>query len=331
MTETFVVAVSEVKKRIASLDLLRGLAIFLMIVVNSLFDYYSIPSWLKHAPWNGYTISDVVAPMFLFSIGIAYSLSFNKRRASQGTAKTVLHFIVRYVVLFSFGFFGEWAVLGKIGWGVLTMIGAVGIYSLAFMFLKPVLRLALATIPLIAYQMLVSLGVPILVFVDGGLGGPAATVAWAFPVILASAIGNWTRRSEESRDENKNHKRMALVLGIWGGVLTLTGITLSLVIFFNKHLVSVSYILFSTGLSALTMLLFYLIADILKWKIPVLGIIGRNALVLYILSNLFILVFNLLVPVNAALLFVIIGTSLVVGICIGIGIFLDWKKWYIRL
>lgn len=331
MPRPIVGAVSDIRKRIASLDLLRGLAILLMIVVNSLFDYPAVPSWLKHAPWNGYTISDIVAPMFLFSIGISYSLSFNKRRNTQGTAKTILHFIVRYVILFCFGFFGEWAVLGKIGWGVLTMIGAVGIYSLAFMFIGPALRVVLAAIPLIAYQVLVSLGIPVLLFVDGGLGGPTATVAWGFIVILASAIGNWTRRSPESSGDRVNHRRMALVLGIWGAALTVVGISLSFLIFFNKHLVSLSYILFSSGVSALTMLLFYLLADIWHWKIPLLGIIGRNALVLYILSNLLILVLNLIVPLDAALLWVVAGTTAVVGLSIGVGLFLDWRKWYVRL
>ncbi|MBN2378923.1 DUF1624 domain-containing protein [candidate division WOR-3 bacterium] len=323
MSEKVVGAVSEVKKRIASLDLIRGLAIFLMISVNALFDYKAIPWWLKHAPWDGYTISDIVAPMFLFSIGVAYNLSFKKRRSSHGTGKTVLHFIIRYVILFSFGFFGEWVVLGKIGWGVLTMIGTVGIYCLVFMFLSPTLRVIISAVPFIAYQVLLSLNVPIILFVDGGLGGPAAIPAWGFIVILASAAGNWIYK--------KDYKRVASVLGIWGAALTAFGVILSFIISFNKHLVSASYVLFSSGISLLAMLLFYLLADIWRWKIPILGIIGRNALVLYILSALFILGFNALVPIEAKLLYVILGTAAVLGICIGVGVLLDWKKWYVRL
>lgn len=322
-SQSLVVSLSSVKQRIASLDLLRGLAIFLMVIVNSLFDYTAIPSWLKHAPWNGYTLSDLVAPMFLFSIGISYSLSFNKRMKTQGALRTIFHFILRYVILFCFGFFGEWVVLGKIGWGVLTMIGAVGIYSLAFMFLKPLPRVVLSVIPFITYEILVYFRVPIVLFVDGGLGGPAATVAWGFIVIAASSTGNWIH--------DKAQKTVTGVLGIQGAVLTALGIGLSFLLPFNKHLVSASYILFSTGVSALMMLLFYFLADIWKWKIPVLPVIGRNALVIYILSNLLILGLNAVIPLDASLLWVIFGTAAVTGICIGVGFFLDWRKWYIRL
>jgi predicted acyltransferase len=327
MQNTIVGAVSDVRRRIASLDLLRGLAIFLMIAVNSLFDYAAVPPWLKHAPWNGYTISDVVAPMFLFSIGISYCLSFNKRRASQGIGKTILHFIVRYVILFCLGFFGEWAAMGRIGWGVLTMICAVGIYSLAFMFLTPWLRILIALVPFVAYEVLVSLGVTVVVFVDGGLGGPAATVSWGFIVILASAIGNWIHQ----RPEDHDHKKTTIILGVWGAVLVVIGIVLSQIVPFNKHLVSSSYVVFSTGVGALTLLFFYLLADILRWKIPLFGVIGRNALVLYILSNMFIPALNAMVPIDASLAWVTLGTTVVAGICIGAGFFLDWRKWYVRL
>lgn len=330
MANLMVGAVSEVKRRIASLDLLRGLAIFLMITVNAMFDYKAIPWWLKHARWDGFTISDIVAPMFLFSIGVAYSLSFNKRRASQGTGKTLLHFVIRYVILFAMGFFGQWAVFGTIDWGVLVMIGAVGIYSLPFMFLKPTPRVIVAAAAFLTFEILALLKVPVVTFVDGGLGGPWATPAFGFIVILASSIGNWIKRRDEA-SESENHKRTAIVLGSWGGAFTLAGVILSFIIPFNKHLVSLSYVLFSAGVSALTMLLFYLLADVLKWKIPVLGIIGRNALVLYIIHHLFIFILNAVVPLDSPVLYAALGTTAVVGICIGIGVFLDWRKWYVRL
>lgn len=323
MPKSIVGEVSSVKTRIASLDLLRGLAIFLMIIVNSLVVYAAIPWWLRHAAWDGYTISDVVAPMFLFSIGVAYNLSFNKRRIRDGTTKALFHFIIRYAVLFSFGFFGELVAYGRITWGVLAMIGAVGFYSLWFMFLKPWLRVIGAAIPFIGFQILVLLDVPVLTFIDNGLGGPLATPVWGFIVVLASSIGNWILK--------RHHKTVAIVLGTWGGALALLGVGLNFVIPFNKHLVTSSYILFSTGISALTMLCFYLLADIWRWRIPILPIIGRNALVLYILHAVLILGLNAILPVDAPLLYVCLGAVAVMAICIGVGLFLDWKKWYIRL
>jgi uncharacterized membrane protein len=146
------VAVSLVENRVKSLDLLRGLAIVLMV------------------------ITDVAAPMFLFSIGISYELSFGRRLASQGKRQTVKHFMIRYFILFCFGFFGELLVLKRVSWDVLAVIGTVGIYSLPFMFLRPRLRVAVALIPFVAYQLSLSLGAKT-PLVDMGMGHPLSTPA----------------------------------------------------------------------------------------------------------------------------------------------------------
>ena len=48
-----------------------------------LADYFNnikpIPARLNHAPDIGYTIIDLVAPLFVFAIGITYGMSFNPR------------------------------------------------------------------------------------------------------------------------------------------------------------------------------------------------------------------------------------------------------------
>jgi uncharacterized membrane protein YeiB len=53
VSHAIVGAISDLRRRIAFLDLLRGPAIFLTVIVNSLFDHVA------------------VAPMFLFSIGVS--------------------------------------------------------------------------------------------------------------------------------------------------------------------------------------------------------------------------------------------------------------------
>ncbi|HEX3044331.1 MAG TPA: hypothetical protein VHY08_06215 [Bacillota bacterium] len=79
------------------------------------------------------------------------------------------------------------------------------------------------------------------------------------------------------------------------------------------------------------LLCFYFLSDIRSWKIPILLGIGRNALLLYIMSNLLILALNVMVPVQAPFLNVLLGTGVVVIICLGTGILLDHRKCYIRL
>ncbi|MBN1862697.1 MAG: DUF1624 domain-containing protein [Dehalococcoidales bacterium] len=316
------VVVSPVENRVKSLDLLRGLAIVLMIIVNALAAYEATPSWLGHTPGVGYTIADVVAPMFLFSIGISYELSFSRRLASQGKRQTIRHFMIRYLILFCFGFFGELLVLKRVSWDVLSVIGTVGIYSLPFMFLRPRLRLAVALIPFVAYQLALSLGArtPL---IDMGMGHPVSTPAWGFIVISASVLGNQLQR--------KDFRHMSGVLGRWGAALTLAGILLTLAIPWNKHIVSASYIVFSSGLAALAMLVFHLFSDVLKLRLPLLGAVGRNALALYILSSLLVLGLNAVLPFAAPLSSVVAGLGVVLALSVLTGVMLDRRRLYIRL
>ena len=316
------VSVSPVENRVKSLDLLRGLAIFLMVIVNALAIYNATPSWLKHAPAEGYTIADVVAPMFLFSIGISYELSFCRRLASQGKRQTIKHFLVRYLILFCFGFFGELLVLKQVAWGILAMIGTVGIYSLPFMFLRPKLRVAVALVPFVAYQISLSLGAKT-PLIDMGMGNPLSTPAWGFIVVSASVIG--------SQLQLRDFKHMSSILGPWGGAFVLTGILLTLAIPWNKHVVSASYIIFSSGVITLTMLVLHLLVDKLKLRFSLLGAVGRNALALYILSSLLTLGLHAILSVEAPLFSVVVGSGVVLALSIITGVMLDRRKLYIRL
>ncbi|XP_058098957.1 uncharacterized protein LOC131243544 isoform X2 [Magnolia sinica] len=61
--------------RIASLDVFRGLSIFLMIFV----DYGgSILPIIAHSPWNGVRLADFVMPFFLFIVGVSLALVYKK-------------------------------------------------------------------------------------------------------------------------------------------------------------------------------------------------------------------------------------------------------------
>ncbi|XP_057436679.1 uncharacterized protein LOC130729070 [Lotus japonicus] len=65
--------------RIASLDVFRGLSVFLMILVDYGASIFPI---ISHAPWNGIHLADLVMPFFLFIAGISLSLVY-KRRPSR--------------------------------------------------------------------------------------------------------------------------------------------------------------------------------------------------------------------------------------------------------
>ena len=65
-------------KRIESIDILRGMTIALMILVNNPGSWTAVYPPLRHAAWNGFTPTDLVFPLFLFVMGVSMYFSFRK-------------------------------------------------------------------------------------------------------------------------------------------------------------------------------------------------------------------------------------------------------------
>ncbi|HVZ99026.1 MAG TPA: heparan-alpha-glucosaminide N-acetyltransferase domain-containing protein [Caulobacterales bacterium] len=74
---------AEGPQRLQSLDILRGLAVAGMLLVNSPGSWEYIYPPLDHAKWNGWTPTDLVFPSFLFCVGAAIALSLGKPRAGE--------------------------------------------------------------------------------------------------------------------------------------------------------------------------------------------------------------------------------------------------------
>ena len=67
--------------RVLSVDVLRGLTIAFMILVNDPGDWAHVYAQLDHAPWNGFTLTDLVFPNFLFLVGASIIFSLDSRIA----------------------------------------------------------------------------------------------------------------------------------------------------------------------------------------------------------------------------------------------------------
>ena len=90
-------------KRILSLDVIRGITIAFMIMVNN---NGGPGSWhfMNHANWNGLTPTDLVFPTFVFVVGVSVVFAFHARIAKGDTrARLAKHTIIRAIVLILFG------------------------------------------------------------------------------------------------------------------------------------------------------------------------------------------------------------------------------------
>nr|GMD42223.1 heparan-alpha-glucosaminide N-acetyltransferase isoform X1 [Ipomoea batatas] len=62
-------------KRVASLDIFRGLTVALMVLVDDAGGEWAV---IGHAPWNGCNLADFVMPFFLFIVGMAIALALKR-------------------------------------------------------------------------------------------------------------------------------------------------------------------------------------------------------------------------------------------------------------
>jgi len=69
-----------IASRLVSLDAFRGLTIIGMLIVNNPGDSTAAFAELRHSPWHGWTIADLIFPFFLFVVGITTHLSLDGRR-----------------------------------------------------------------------------------------------------------------------------------------------------------------------------------------------------------------------------------------------------------
>lgn len=89
-------------QRYVALDVLRGMTVAGMILVNNPGSWSHIFAPLEHAKWAGCTPTDLVFPFFLFVVGAAMAFSFAKYNESL-TAASTKNLLKRGVLIFLVG------------------------------------------------------------------------------------------------------------------------------------------------------------------------------------------------------------------------------------
>jgi len=159
------------------------------------------------------------------------------------------------------------------------MLGVTGMLSFFFLGLRPWPRIGAAVLLLAAVEALRPLGLGKLMqgWYDTGLAGPWGTFSLSFFAITASALGELSVDLPAAR-------RLILLAGA-AAVLAAAGAAALFFTPFSKHLLSLSYILFTAGVSAGLLALLVTWRDLLRLPIPLLGSMGRNPLLLYMLHS----------------------------------------------
>lgn len=89
------------KTRYFPIDVLRGLAVSLMIFANNMGDWDHVYPCMDHAPWIGFTLIDWVFPVFLFCMG--FSMIFSLKKYDKLDSAFFKKILTRTVILYAIG------------------------------------------------------------------------------------------------------------------------------------------------------------------------------------------------------------------------------------
>jgi predicted acyltransferase len=275
------------RERLDAIDQFRGFAILLMVLADYLARPQNVPAWLKHTHDVGLTIIDLIAPLFIFAIGLTYGMSFRRRLARSGGWQAGVDFLRRYAALIGIGFLltllGDLTSVyeSTVNWGLLQAIGAAGLLTLLVIWLRWPWRLAAGLVLLAAYQFLLD-RFWLQDVLDALHGGPWAALAWGSMLILATVFADFYHDLSRRR------------FCPWLSLLSLAvGIGLMFAVPVSKNRVSASYVLIALGVSALVFGAFHLLESRWHTRLPILTEWGKNALLLYLLHGVLIGVFAL--------------------------------------
>jgi predicted acyltransferase len=267
--------------RMDAIDYFRGLSVILMVLVDYVGGIASVPGWLKHAPDIGLTVADLVAPAFIFAIGLTYGMSFGRRAAREGLGQTYYHFIARFLAIAGIGaIFTAGAALVAPGeargaWSVLQAIGVAGLITLALVRTGTLARLLAGLGLLVAYQLVLD-RFWLSQVLSSSHGGLQASLGWGAMLLISTALADLFHRAQRGRS----------VYAAASAALLAVGVLASLVFAVSKNRVSLSYVLISVAISALVFLAFDVFSRRFALRLPLLRWWGRNPLLLYVIHIL---------------------------------------------
>ena len=292
-------AIVSAPKRLLSLDVLRGLTIAFMIMVNN---PGGEGAWteMRHAEWNGFTATDLVFPIFLFVVGASIVFSIQARlERGDSRAKLAWRSLRRAAILFLLGIvvngFPNYHLDHLRFYGVLQRI-AVCYLAVSLFYLwdrRAWTKVALLVCVLIGYWILVrwvpvpGAGVPgrdiplldknqnIVAWLDrelmpGHLYEDSAThdlrdpegLLSDIPAVGTTLIGLLTALWLSSKRETKT-KILGLAVGV--AVCLGTGYLWSIWLPLNKKMWTSSYVLVAAGWSLLLFALAYWLIEQRGW------------------------------------------------------------------
>lgn len=319
--------------RYLALDVLRGLTIAFMIIVNTAGDWSNLFAPLAHAKWHGFTPTDLVFPTFLFVVGNAMSFSMKKLQ-QMNTAdffkkvgkRTVLIFLIGWLLnAFPFYDISDTGAISFIDLTEVRLFGVLQRIALCYFFASIVLYYGGIKLGWI-FSAIALLGYWAIMYFFGdtadpyGLTGNAAIkldlaligpermyggegipfdpegLLSTLPAIVNVIAGYLAGKMIQQLGNTMDAVRKLLGIAV---VLIVVSYAWDLLFPINKKIWTSSYVLLTTGIDLALLALLVAVIEIKNWRgwTYFFEVFGRNPLILYVLSGLVVTVLYM-IPVG---------------------------------
>jgi predicted acyltransferase len=306
-------------RRLVVLDVVRGLTVAFMILVNNNGSESLAYAPLKHSAWNGCTPTDLVFPTFLFLVGIALVFSTASRIARGETKRVLLiHAFRRTAIIVIISLivhgFPNYPLTTMRVYGVLQRIAICYLAAtILYLWDRRVVALVSAAVACLLGYWILMRWVPVpgfgmpgrdIPFLDRYMNWDAVVDRRLFPARLDEGV--FDPEGLISNIPALATCLFGVLTGLWlrtgkqmttkaGGLLagSIAGLTLGSFwgIWFpiNKRMWTSSYVLFAAGWTLFALAICYFVIEIKNyrgaWTYP-LKVFGANALFSYALSEL---------------------------------------------
>ncbi|MDT7828879.1 DUF5009 domain-containing protein [Pricia sp. S334] len=306
---------SNVSKRLFSLDVFRGLTMFLLIAEAAGFHhnfvnltentaFQSLALQLEHHPWNGLRFWDLIQPFFMFIVGVAMPFSLRKRLASGTRSAVTRHIVRRCFLLFAFGVMlhcvYSHALVWEL-WNVLVQLAFTILIAYAIMHLPNRIQVGVSIILLLLTEILYRAYNPEApyaqnhdsfgAYVDMLVMGKVNDGFWVFVNFIPTAVHTiWGVVCGKILLSHVPVREKLRPFLIWGAAILILGFAMDWLQItpIIKRIATSSFTLASGGFAILTLTLFYWAIDIKDNKrawLRIFSVVGTNSIFIYLFAE----------------------------------------------
>lgn len=306
---------ANVSKRLFSLDVFRGLTMFLLIAEAAGFHesfstltegtfFSGLAHQLHHHPWNGLRFWDLIQPFFMFIVGVAMPFSLRKRLASGTRSAVTKHILRRCFLLFCFGVLlhcvYSHALVWEL-WNVLVQLAFTILIAYAIMNLPHKFQIGISIGLLLLTELLYRAYHPEAPYAQGhesfGSWGDMLTMGkvnsgyWVFVNFIPTAAHTiWGVICGQVLLAHTSPQEKLKPFLLWGSIILVLGFGMDWLQItpIIKRIATSSFTLASGGIAILTLTLFYWAIDVknkqAKW-LRIFSVVGTNSIFIYLFAE----------------------------------------------